>query len=150
VKSGANWHHYKKSFAQRFHLGLGGGWPGCPPSSIGVAADIGEQSKSSAITVRLENELLLETILFLSPNRDHTRFTSCIEYKRSIEEAQQAPDSTSSTREGKSRHNKHQPCPVLSPSAISNRPRRATQFFRRHRQQPQKRVVGVVEKCTSH
>jgi hypothetical protein len=39
---------------------------------------------------------------------------------------------------------------VLSPSAISNRPRRATQFFRRHRQQPQKRVVGVVEKCTSH
>jgi hypothetical protein len=53
----------------------------------------------------------LETILFLSQNRDHTRFTSCIEYNRSIEEAQQAPDSTSSTREGKSRHNKHQTAP---------------------------------------
>ena len=39
----ANWHYYKKSFAQRFHLGLKGGWPSYPPSSIGVVVDIGEQ-----------------------------------------------------------------------------------------------------------
>ena len=58
VEVQVTYHYYTKSYAQRFEMGLGDGWPGCPPRLFETGQP-GQQSLTEAGAVKKPPRLIL-------------------------------------------------------------------------------------------